>query len=297
MTPIVHREAALTLADAEICVLASRWPRDLDFTFSAPRHLFAMYFSSISGVEGRYLEQDETHFAPTGSIFFRPAGRRLNIRGPGRSPVRAVHCLLDQRRLDVLGAGGLQWSPQALQAALDIRAPNLRPHFLRLASEAASPGIAAPLVADAVLVLMVSELLDYLSPAPRSGPGPGDVAARVLRRVRDRIYDGEAPPPTVTELADLCGLSERHLLRLFRRAQGVSLIDFVREARLERAMELLSATDLPLKAVAHRLGFSSHASFTAAFTREAGVAPTVFRRDRRRPYVVRALRDDRPAKA
>jgi AraC family transcriptional regulator len=205
--------------------------------------------------------------------------------------------MLEPRRLDALDAGGVQWSPEALQAALDIRAPNLRRHFLRLASEAASPSFAAPLIADAVLVLMVSDLLAYLAPSARAENAGGDVAAHALRRVRDRIYDFDASPPTVMELAELCDLSERHLLRLFRREQGVSLIEFVREARLERAMELLSTTDWPLKVVAHRLGFSSHASFTAAFAREAGVSPTAFRRERRRSYPVRPPRDGGAAQA
>jgi AraC family transcriptional regulator len=285
MLPVRRIEAELTLPDAGVHILSSHWPTTLEYTFTSPRHLFAMYLSTVSEVEGRYFEDDDqAGFSPVGPLFFRPAKLHLNIRGTGGREARAVHCTLEDRRLQALNAAGIDWSHGRLQAALNIRAAPLRSHFLRLIHEVRRPSFASPAVADAVLVLMVSDLFAYLSPALAAREAPSSGPDGMVGKVRERVYDLQAVTPTVGELAMLCGVSERHLLRLFRQRRGVSLIEFIRQARLEKAVELLSTSDLPLKEIAFRLGFGGHASFSTAFGRETGVSPAAFRRDRRRAY-------------
>ena len=54
-------------------------------------------------------------------------------------------------------------------------------------------------------------------------------------------------------------------------------MEFVREARLRKAAALLSRTDLPIKAVAGRAGFSSRTHFSEAFSKQYGSPPSHFR--------------------
>jgi AraC family transcriptional regulator len=281
MLPTRRIEAELNLPDAGVRLLTSRWPLDLDFTFSAEQHLFAMYLSSTAQAEGRYRESGE-RYSPIGALFFRPARLQLNIRGVGGHQARAVHCLVDDRRLRALAPEGLDWTGDQLRAALDIHAGSLKSCFQRLLAELRSPGFASATVADAALVLMISDLFDYLAARQADNAPAGSMSDRMMRRVRERVYDLQAVTPTVGELAQLAGLSERHLLRLFRERLGVSLVEFVRQARLEKANTLLAASDLPLKEIAYRLGFASHASFATAFRRDAGSTPAAFRREHRR---------------
>jgi two-component system response regulator YesN len=53
--------------------------------------------------------------------------------------------------------------------------------------------------------------------------------------------------------------------------------------RMERAAELLTSTDLPVREVAARVGYRQPAQFAKAFARRHGVAPTEYRVRERLP--------------
>lgn len=60
-------------------------------------------------------------------------------------------------------------------------------------------------------------------------------------------------------------------------ALGQSPIEFLKSLRLARAAQLLTHTDLPVKSVAARVGYSSRSSFTRAFVAHHRAGPTAFR--------------------
>jgi transcriptional regulator GlxA family with amidase domain len=85
--------------------------------------------------------------------------------------------------------------------------------------------------------------------------------------------DGPLDVPT---LARRAGLTERSFYRKFTEATGKTPAQFVERLRLEAARTLLSR-DLPLKAIAGRVGFGSSARLGAACERRFGMAPSLFR--------------------
>jgi len=80
----------------------------------------------------------------------------------------------------------------------------------------------------------------------------------------------------VPTLARRAGLSERSFYRKFTEATGKSPAQFVERLRLEAARTLM-AKDLPLKAIADRVGLGSSARLGAAFERGFGMTPSLFR--------------------
>jgi transcriptional regulator GlxA family with amidase domain len=80
----------------------------------------------------------------------------------------------------------------------------------------------------------------------------------------------------VPTLARRAGLSERSFYRKFTEATGKSPAQFVERLRLEAARTLM-AKDLPLKAIAGRVGLGSSARLGAAFERGFGMTPSLFR--------------------
>ena len=52
---------------------------------------------------------------------------------------------------------------------------------------------------------------------------------------------------------------------------------FLRDVRLRRAARLLAETDLPVKAVAGRVGFASRSHFSRAFKASFGADPAAYR--------------------
>ncbi len=78
-------------------------------------------------------------------------------------------------------------------------------------------------------------------------------------------------------LAARCHVSAEHLRRLCLRDLGRTPMEHLTYMRIQRAQELLEATDDKLEAVASQVGYHSKDVFTRAFTRCVGMAPSHYR--------------------
>ncbi len=106
---------------------------------------------------------------------------------------------------------------------------------------------------------------------------PGHDPATPIGRVQAYVasHAGELLP--VRRLAEIAGISERSIARLFVSELGVTPHDFVESVRLDRARNLLEATDRPLKTVAFDCGFAGPEQMRAAFQRRLGLSPARYR--------------------
>ncbi|WP_170234864.1 AraC family transcriptional regulator [Croceicoccus sediminis] len=82
---------------------------------------------------------------------------------------------------------------------------------------------------------------------------------------------------TIPLLAREVGVNRDKLVRRFREIYGETIHDALSERRLDEARTLLLSSDLPVSSVAHRCSYKSNASFTRAFSRRFGLAPTALR--------------------
>lgn len=82
---------------------------------------------------------------------------------------------------------------------------------------------------------------------------------------------------TVDELAREMSMHPVALARAFRRHFGYSLTACRRRARVRRAVELLSATRMPLPEIAMECGFADQSHLCRVFRSEIGVTPSYFR--------------------
>ena len=85
--------------------------------------------------------------------------------------------------------------------------------------------------------------------------------------------------PSTKEVADLAGVSARSLQRELR-SQGVSYRELLDRVRFDAARSLLCEDGRPVTEVALHLGYGDASNFTHAFTRWAGVSPSIYRRKR-----------------
>ncbi|AJC60329.1 helix-turn-helix domain-containing protein [Streptomyces sp. 769] len=85
-------------------------------------------------------------------------------------------------------------------------------------------------------------------------------------------------PLTVEELAAHEGVSARTLARRFTDQLGASPGQWLLAQRITAARELLESTDLPLDAVARRVGLSSATNLRRRFLRALGTTPGAYRR-------------------
>src|SRR5680860_1232570 len=91
---------------------------------------------------------------------------------------------------------------------------------------------------------------------------PGDVLVH-LRRARDHVDRNYAEPLDLEAMARAAGLSKYHFHRLFAATYGVTPAAYVSQRRVERAQDLLRATNLTVTEVCHAVGFTSLGSFSS----------------------------------
>lgn len=83
------------------------------------------------------------------------------------------------------------------------------------------------------------------------------------------------------EVAAAAHFSAFHFHRVFRGVTGETVREHVRRLRLERAAHHLVRGDADILRIALDAGYRSHEAFTRAFKERFGVAPSVFREERR----------------
>ena len=99
-----------------------------------------------------------------------------------------------------------------------------------------------------------------------------------LRRARDHIDQHYAEPLDLAAVAAVAGISKFHFQRLFTATYGLSPAAHQSQRRVERAQNLLRATNLTVTEVCHAVGFSSLGSFSSRFTDLVGETPRDFQR-------------------
>ena len=72
-------------------------------------------------------------------------------------------------------------------------------------------------------------------------------------------------------------MSRAKFAERFKEAFGRTAMAFLKELRLSRAARLLETTDLPVKSVAARVGFSSRSHFSRAFKAAMHLEPAAYR--------------------
>ena len=112
-------------------------------------------------------------------------------------------------------------------------------------------------------------------------PSSDEVAVRALQRAVEHVRESLSERIRVADLAAAAGLSQSQLERRMRNAFGLSAMQYVLRARVERAAELLADTDLPLAEVAVLAGFYDQADLTHRFARLTGETPAQFRSHQR----------------
>jgi AraC-like DNA-binding protein len=112
---------------------------------------------------------------------------------------------------------------------------------------------------------------------------------RSIRRALAFLREHLAEPLTVAQVARAAGFAPDYLRKVFRRAQGVTLDEYLQRLRLERAQQVLATSTFAMARVARLAGFQSRTYFQLWFRRRAGMTPAEYRRrslgNPSRPYV------------
>src|SRR5882672_708802 len=127
--------------------------------------------------------------------------------------------------------------------------------------------------------LLATRLLAAHAGAPAAvQPVVGGLAPKALLRAIERLRSDSDADVSLAALAAEAGLSRFHFCRAFKESTGLSPHVWLRQHRLEQAMQMLRETDSSVVTVAAALGYASQTAFAAAFKRLTGDTPTDWRR-------------------
>ena len=129
--------------------------------------------------------------------------------------------------------------------------------------------------------LLIMELLVYLSREILSSSGfSGEKGINdAMMRARDYILENFDSQISLNELANHVYLSESYLSHCFKARFGVSPKNFILQARINRAKELLSSTDMKINDIAIKVGFLSQQRFNDAFKKLENLTPLNYRKN------------------
>jgi len=153
-------------------------------------------------------------------------------------------------------------------AIVDCRTPALARETLRLAK-------------SIELLCATFEKLGEETLVPADGGGDlSEIDARRIVAARRLIDEHWHEKLTLDSIARACGINRAKLTRGFRSMFAMTVADAIADMRLGGASEMLRSTDLPVSSIGYRCGYLNNASFTRAFSRRYGLAPTHYRAHR-----------------
>jgi AraC family transcriptional regulator len=128
------------------------------------------------------------------------------------------------------------------------------------------------------LVLLLG--LSGLSPSAPESARQGALAPWQLRRVTEYLAEHLADDVQLQTVSDLVNLSRSYFSRAFKSSTGLAPHQWLLQARIAKAKQLLLDTQLPLAQIAVEIGFADQAHFTRTFRRAVGQSPGAWQRAR-----------------
>ncbi|WP_050406619.1 helix-turn-helix domain-containing protein [Bradyrhizobium embrapense] len=240
-------------------------------------HVIMAYPTGVQRLERRTGKSVAIGTARSGVVTIIPAGSSARWDIPG--PVDVVQLYLPHATLERIAREADAPAPGDLLERTGHPDP-VTSGLLMSAADA----LEGNAVLDALFRQRLTDLLATRILAEHSGalaaaePIKGGLAPHALRRAIERLRSDSDSDVSLAALASDAGLSRFHFCRAFKESTGLSPHAWLRQQRLERAMDMLKETDVAIESVAKELGYASQTAFAAAFKNLTGETPSDWRR-------------------
>lgn len=107
--------------------------------------------------------------------------------------------------------------------------------------------------------------------------------SRSINRIKTIIQEGYARELSITKIAEEVYLTPNYISLLFKKETGETITDYITCIRMDKAKELLLATDLKVMEISERVGYENPHYFSTVFKKTTGVHPLKFRTGRDTP--------------
>ena len=272
-------------------------PNRASFAVELPPVQFGFIHSGANHctyTEGHFCRQTHHLAAGSNGIYYLPGSRGVIQSDPARGSC-VVSLLVTPELLGQYLEREQDETPQPLRGVVEGRlerslawfAPP-RPYKAGILDQILScpvKGAGRRLFLESrVLELLACQVEEMLAAQGRGAPSHPRLKDEDLDRVRlarDILVKDLGNPPSLVQLARLCGLNQKKLKLGFRQVYGGPVYEYFREYRLERARGLLAGGQWKVGEVAFQVGYWSLGHFSQAFRRRFGQNPRDFLPSRR----------------
>lgn len=106
----------------------------------------------------------------------------------------------------------------------------------------------------------------------------GDSDMEAIHRLGHFLQQHYCDTLDVHSLARMCFMSKSKLSDLFRSIYGTTIIEFIKDLRIERAKDLLINSTCTIKEISNIVGYAQQSSFTYVFKQKVGISPREYRK-------------------
>jgi|GEM_PF-5076712 len=107
----------------------------------------------------------------------------------------------------------------------------------------------------------------------RMFPGASPVATRACRHINANIRD----KISTADVANALGYNRSYLCRIFKEETGLTITDYILQAKISTAKKLIIYTDKSLAEISNEMGFSSQNYFQSSFKKCTGETPGAYK--------------------
>lgn len=240
--------------------------------------------------------EDESYHGKQGDLFLLKPRQRHSIRSIGQTIVRQPHIHFDLfykqdspdvkisfKPIEEMSAAELAWfredvvsaPPFSLQTYIPLRNPLVFEAMLfHLIKEFESK---VPYSEFAVKGLFM-QLWVYLLKEIHWQKHP-QLAANMddLESVKMYLAYHCDQEVSLEQLSHVAKMSKYYLIGLFKQAYGMTPVKYHQLLRIEKAKEMIQFSNIPLKQIAEKVGYSDIHSFSRTFRKVEGVPPSYYR--------------------
>jgi len=98
-----------------------------------------------------------------------------------------------------------------------------------------------------------------------------------LKRLREYVEQSYSEPISLKKAAGIAALESSYFSSYFRAKVGITFTEWLRQVRVEKAMELMKAGDFSITHIAYEVGFKDLRTFERAFKKHTLRTPREFR--------------------
>jgi len=99
-----------------------------------------------------------------------------------------------------------------------------------------------------------------------------------LNKLREYVEQNYSEPISLKQAAEIAALETSYFSFYFRAKVGITFTKWLRQVRVEKAMDLMITRDFSITEVADEVGFGNLRAFERAFKKQTRMTPTEFKK-------------------